>query len=87
MDQAYERTRSGDPEGFADWVRRVELPLRSSLQSSAAAATLVRASAASVLTGVTVSGTAIHDVVHLPPPQKGGWGVFNSHNWGLLDSY
>ena len=35
VDQAYERTRSGDPEGFADWVRRVELPLRSSLRSFA----------------------------------------------------
>lgn len=35
VDQAYEWTRSGDPEGFADWVRRVELPLRSSLRSFA----------------------------------------------------
>lgn len=31
LDHAFEKTRSGDPAGFADWVRLVELPLRRGL--------------------------------------------------------
>lgn len=32
IDHAFLRTRHGDPEGFTDWVRAVELPLRGSLR-------------------------------------------------------
>lgn len=32
IDAAYQRTRSGDHEGFADWVRLVELRLRASVR-------------------------------------------------------
>jgi DNA-directed RNA polymerase specialized sigma24 family protein len=32
VDQAFRRAQSGDPGGFTDWVRAVELPLRSSLR-------------------------------------------------------
>jgi len=32
IDLAFERARRGDPEGFADWVRAGELPLRRSLR-------------------------------------------------------
>jgi RNA polymerase sigma-70 factor (ECF subfamily) len=32
VDRGFERARVGDPEGFAEWVRAVELPLRKSLR-------------------------------------------------------
>jgi len=32
IDQAFRRAQHGDPEGFTDWVRVVELPLRGSLR-------------------------------------------------------
>ncbi len=32
LDTAWDTTRSGNPQGFADWVRLVELPLRASLR-------------------------------------------------------
>ncbi len=32
VDHAFWRTQEGDHEGFTDWVRRVELPLRASLR-------------------------------------------------------
>lgn len=35
IDEAYGRARDGDHGGFADWVRRVEMPLRLSLRSFA----------------------------------------------------
>ena len=35
IDSAYGRARRGDHEGFSDWVRRVELPLRGMLRSFA----------------------------------------------------
>jgi RNA polymerase sigma-70 factor (ECF subfamily) len=35
IDTAFTRARCGDPEGFADWVRAVERPLRSSLRGFA----------------------------------------------------
>lgn len=35
IDHAFRRAQLGDREGFADWVRRVEIPLRKSLRSFA----------------------------------------------------
>ena len=32
LDHAFRRTQEGDHDGFTDWVRRVELPLRTSLK-------------------------------------------------------
>ena len=32
LDHAFRRTQEGDHQGFTDWVRRVELPLRASLR-------------------------------------------------------
>ena len=35
VDRAFQRTQRGDHEGFSDWVRLVEIPLRRSLRSFA----------------------------------------------------
>jgi len=32
IDQAFQRAQHGDPDGFTDWVRAVELPLRGTLR-------------------------------------------------------
>ena len=32
IDQSFQRAQNGDPEGFTDWVRAVELPLRGTLR-------------------------------------------------------
>lgn len=35
IDESYRRAQHGDPDGFADWVRLVERPLRTTLRSFA----------------------------------------------------